>query len=142
MFNHDEYKTCIGGFAGPECFPLFLRFTTEHDMFHKVGDAKQTSVKPGELSYCRESSSLTRRFTWQQSLDSRLTNDSKEALFVAEVLDGMSDDFARQIQQRLTSGLQQLFDAEVESSILHKDNVSHTFHICHSHLVQYNGVKP
>ena len=79
-------------------------------------------MKPGELCYCRESSCLTRRFTWQQSLDSRLTEDSKEALFVAEILDGMSDDFARQIQQRLTSGnfmfSKSLFIFEVYNSFL------------------------
>lgn len=92
---------------------ISLRFSEEKDYFIPFGNTEKEAVDNGEVVYASGNSVRTRRWTWRQSEEGKITNQSKNIFFP---LDGFSDVNKETIllaQQELADILKQEFDCDV-----------------------------
>lgn len=99
-----------------------LRFSREGDTFQALDSETAEMIPPGEASYADGNTIITRHFVWKQSQHTLLTADSRNILFVSEILSQIPDAAAEKVTDDFVSGLHRYFGIEAEAVILNEDH--------------------
>lgn len=72
--------------ADPSISGMALRFTTTGDVFHSLDASEAEAVPEGEAAYCGGNIVLTRHINWKQSREGLISENTKDVVFMAEIL--------------------------------------------------------
>jgi DNA/RNA-binding domain of Phe-tRNA-synthetase-like protein len=97
--------------------PLELRLTRPGDTFEALDAPAPETVPAGEIAYTSGPSVVTRHLVWRQSRLGLVTDRTRTALFVSEVLPGQ-EAVAAALQDALVAGLRDLFGASTHAAVL------------------------
>ena len=102
--------------------PLELRTSAESDTFLALGtpDGEEATVVPrGELSYAQGSTILTRHLAWRQAVQGLVTAQTKNVVFVSEILcEDSSAALAKSVGEDFSNGLMDFFEVHSTVEIL------------------------
>jgi DNA/RNA-binding domain of Phe-tRNA-synthetase-like protein len=101
-----------------------VRFALEDDAFQPMGTEDHEKPDAGELVYVSGHTVKTRRWTWRQSEDGKITEETRNILYP---LDGFTDinlPKVMQAQQELQKRLEALFRCKTYSGFIDKDHRS------------------
>ena len=125
------YKKEIDGLIFPverqivfENAEMEVRFALEDDAFQPMGTEDHEKPDAGELVYVSGHTVKTRRWTWRQSEDGKITEETRNILYP---LDGFTDinlPKVMQAQQELQKRLEALFRCKTYSGFIDKDHLS------------------
>ena len=97
---------------------LWLRFSKQGDTFLALDSNEEINVPNGEVCYADGSTIITRHFVWKQSKHAILTHESKNVLFVSEVLEELPPETADDVAGAIRTGLKQFFGIDAETHVL------------------------
>jgi DNA/RNA-binding domain of Phe-tRNA-synthetase-like protein len=103
---------------------LCLRFSRQGDMFTALDSDEATAIPAGEVSYADGSEIITRHFVWKQSRHALITAESKNVIFVSEILGELSTDLVKEVCDAFQNGLAQYFALEARIAIMDEKNPS------------------
>lgn len=95
-----------------------LRFSKEGDTFQALDSDEVIDIPEGEISYADGSIIITRHFIWKQSKHMLLTPQSKDILFVSEILGELPENTAFDVGQGISRGLRECFEIDSKVKIL------------------------
>lgn len=98
-----------------------LRFSKDGDIFQALDSELPEAVSEGEVSYADGNTIITRHMVWKQSRHTLLTEDSRNILFVSEILGSLEDETAQKVADDLVGGLHACFGASTEAVILDRN---------------------
>lgn len=108
--------------------PLELRMSTESDTFLALGThagEEPELIPEGELSYAQGNTVLTRHLAWRQAVHGLVTPQTKDVVFVSEVLceekSDEKDALAKAVSKDFIDGLDRYFDVKSTVGILGLD---------------------
>lgn len=100
---------------------LRLTITEGGDPFQAIGeDASETY--PGELCYKDDAGAICRCFNWRDGIRTMITEDTKNAFMIMELVDPDRYDALEGAMGFLKENLEKYLNADVEVHILDKDN--------------------
>ena len=85
---------------------IALRFSMEQDYFIPFGSTEKESVDKNEIVYAAGNSVRTRRWTWRQSEEGKITTQSKNIFFPIDGFSDINKDTVLSAQKELGSMLQ------------------------------------
>ena len=85
---------------------IALRFSMEQDYFIPFGSTEKESVDENEIVYAAGNSVRTRRWTWRQSEEGKITTQSKNIFFPIDGFSDINKDTVLSAQKELGSMLQ------------------------------------
>lgn len=103
---------------------LELRFSREGDTFTALDSSEEIAVPAGEVSYASGSRIVTRHFVYKQAKQGILTENSRNVLFVSEILGELPAGAAEKVARALEEGLKECFGAETRAAVLDSDHRS------------------
>lgn len=95
-----------------------LRLSRPGDTFRALGEPEASPVDEGEIVYATGSTVLTRHLVWRQSEEAAIRPETRDAVFVSEILPALDPGIADEVRSELVSVLERDFGARVESRIL------------------------
>jgi len=106
---------------------LFLRLTTEGELFRELGTTESVSVNAGEIAYTDDKDILTRHFVWRQSEKSKIDSDSKNILLLSEILEEIGTEVADGVLKEFEASLGKFFGVEAQTFMVTPENSVITF---------------
>lgn len=97
---------------------LWLRFSKQGDTFLAFDCDEVMAVPDGEVSYADGATIITRHFVWKQAKHAILTSESKNVLFVSEILGELPVETANDVGNAILTGLKQFFGVDSRADIL------------------------
>ncbi len=97
---------------------MVLRFSAPGDSFLAMDSEERVGLSEGEICYADGQEIITRHFVWKQSRHAILSAQSKNVIFVSEVLEKLPAGVLEQVCQDLEEGLKQFFDVETKALIV------------------------
>jgi DNA/RNA-binding domain of Phe-tRNA-synthetase-like protein len=97
---------------------FILRFSQKSDTFTALDSDEAIPVPPGEVSYTDGNIVVTRHFVWRQAKHTILTPDSRNILFISEVLGELPEDYAIKVADAFKTGLFTYFGVNAQITIL------------------------
>lgn len=94
---------------------IALRFSMEQDYFIPFGSTEKESVDKNEIVYAAGNSVRTRRWTWRQSEEGKITTQSKNIFFPIDGFSDINKDTMLSAQKELGSMLQYELDCNVST---------------------------
>lgn len=91
---------------------LHLRLTRAGEPFRPLGEAAPEYVSAGEVAYTDDAVILTRHFVWRQSEEGKITPETRDVFFVAEVLGPLGRPVAEAVLADLRYSVEELFDGK------------------------------
>ncbi len=120
-----RYSVPVGAFdLGDIHGPLELRLTRDGDTFTALGDDEVINVPAGEVAYTDGSTIITRHFVWRQSRAGLITQETRDAFLVSEILGEVGEDIAQLVLSDLNAGAQSLFGATTQPFLVSAENPS------------------
>jgi len=117
-----------GGFDLHQVLPkedrfLELRTTREGDRFLALDSKESSSVLPGEIGYVYGNEVITRHVAWKQGRFGLIQPETTAVVLMSEIIGGVDDSVAKQVEKDFVQGLKQFFNANhVSSFILDQHN--------------------
>lgn len=105
---------------------LQLRLSREGDRFMALDSDEAEQIPPGEVSYADGPEIITRHFVWKQSRHALLTPDSRNLLFVSEILGELPPQTAAAVRDAFSQGLAECLGGQARVGILDRNNNSLT----------------
>jgi DNA/RNA-binding domain of Phe-tRNA-synthetase-like protein len=100
---------------------MSLRFTGSGDVFTALDESHAMALPPNEACYAVGSTVVTRHVNWRQSREGLITDRTRNAVFMAEVLDGV--DAVDELRAFFTTHCRALLGADAELiAVLSADN--------------------
>lgn len=90
---------------------LEVRLTRDGDTFRALDQSEPEPVSPGELAYTCGDDVLTRQLVWRQSERALIRPGTRDAVLVAEAVDGVPDEALDAVESDLRRGLEEWFGA-------------------------------
>lgn len=103
---------------------LELRYTKPFDKFMALDQNESSDVPENEIAYIVESEVVTRHINWRQAKKGLLKEDSKNILFMSEVLKEVPAETVKKIIADFEKRLKDIFDIECVTHILDESNPS------------------
>ena len=103
---------------------LELRFSKDGDTFTALDSDENAPVPAGEVSYADGDKIITRHFVYKQSKHALLKKDSKNIIFVSEILGELPAETADTVAKALTDGIRDCFGIDTTAVILNADKLS------------------
>lgn len=103
---------------------ITVRFSKDGDTFIPFGAREAETVEAGELVYAAGSNIKTRRWIWRQSELGKITEKSTNIFFPIDGFAGANKDAVLEARDELARELQNLFNCEVKTGFVDKDNQS------------------
>ena len=103
---------------------MWLRFSKVGDTFTALDSDESIPIPAGEVSYADGDKIITRHYVYKQSKHALLTDDSKNVIFVSEILGELPEETAAEVAQAITDGLKTCFGIDTVAVILDEDNLS------------------
>jgi len=100
---------------------LLLRFSKAGDTFKSLDSDEALETPEGEVSYADGSTIITRHFVWKQSKHALITENSKNVLFLAEVLSELPEGSAEKVRNHLLEEFEKYFTGDIKSVLLSAD---------------------
>lgn len=121
-----KFVTPFGGFdmADPTVKDLDFRFTTEGDMFHALDAEKPEPMASGEAAYASGHTVLTRHINWKQSKEGLIGEDSKDVVFMAELLGDMPSTLIAEMSEFFEAQSKHLLGVSPEIHVVSESNPS------------------
>jgi DNA/RNA-binding domain of Phe-tRNA-synthetase-like protein len=88
---------------------LEARLTHDGDQFTGLDTEDAVIVSPNEIAYADQQTLLTRHFMWRQARTGLITESTRSAVFVSEILDDVDSDLVLQVLGDLKFGLREYF---------------------------------
>jgi len=85
------------------------------------GDPVIEHPEPGEVVWCDEDGITCRRWNWRQGIRTRITADTRSAVFILDALDPLTDDELHAAADALTDGLLALSP----DAVVHRRLIAH-----------------
>lgn len=132
----DLYNACslkfvvpFGGFdmSEPSINDLEFRFTVEGDTFHSLDGDKAEPLAPGEAAYASSTIVLTRHINWKQSREGLISDDSKDIVFMAEILGDVSESLISEMSEYFSTHCEKLLNISPEIHIVTEANPAITY---------------
>jgi DNA/RNA-binding domain of Phe-tRNA-synthetase-like protein len=101
---------------------LTLRLSREGDTFKALDEETEVDIPTGEVSYADGAEVVTRHFVWKQSRRALITSDSRNVVFVAEVLGELPAETVDEVRRAFIEGLKHHFNVEARVDILDREN--------------------
>jgi DNA/RNA-binding domain of Phe-tRNA-synthetase-like protein len=101
---------------------LTLRFSEEGDTFESLDSDEVQNLPEGEVSYADGKIIITRHFVWKQSKHTLVTNESKNVLFLAEILSEVPWKTAESVINDFTVEFKKYFAGDMRIEILDANN--------------------
>lgn len=95
-----------------------LRLSRAGDSFTALDDAEPIDIPPGEVSYAQGTTILTRHFVWRQSRTGLVASQTRDILFVSEILGELGPRVAEQLATDLRDGLRRHFNSTADVRLL------------------------
>lgn len=103
---------------------LSLRLSRQGDAFTALDSSEAVAVPAGEVSYADGAEIITRHFVWKQSRHALLAPESKNVVFVSEILGDLPAEMAETVGRAFKDGLARFFALEARVAILDEQNTS------------------
>jgi DNA/RNA-binding domain of Phe-tRNA-synthetase-like protein len=101
---------------------LTLRLSREGDTFEAMDADELINLPAGEVSYADGTEVVTRHFVWKQSRQALITPESKNVIFVSEILSELPPEAAEEVRREFAEGLLRHFNVDARTDILDSRN--------------------
>ncbi len=101
-----------------------MRFSREDDIFTPMGETEPEALEPEEVVYAAGNQVRTRRWTWRQSNEGKIDENTKYVFFPIDGFVGFNDDKVREAMVELEKVLKDEFGCETFTGFVDKDNQS------------------
>ena len=91
---------------------MVLRFSKPGDSFLAMDAEERLELPEGEICYADGNEIITRHFVWKQSRHAILTLESKNAIFISEILGELGDQVFEQVGRAIKEGLKLCFGVD------------------------------
>jgi DNA/RNA-binding domain of Phe-tRNA-synthetase-like protein len=99
---------------------LHLRIAREGESFTALGGSSNEPTIASEIIYADDSDVLTRQFLWRQSEKAKITQNTKQFLFVCELLESMGNEVQAHAQKLITTKFKEFFNGEIQNFTIDK----------------------
>ena len=99
-----------------------MRYSNENDTFIPMGLEEEEKLDVGEVVYAVGNQVRTRRWTWRQSNEGKIDENTSYVFFPIDGFKGINDEKVNQAMEELKSQLKENFNCEIVSGIVDKDN--------------------
>ncbi len=115
----------FGGFdlADPTAHHMTLRFTEPGDTFHALDGKVAEAIPVEEAAYASGKTVLTRHINWKQSREGLISQDTKEVVFMAEILGSVPQEAFDQLVDLIKESCQIILQLEPVIHILDASNL-------------------
>ena len=103
---------------------LQLRLSRAGDTFMALDAEEAEQIAPGEVSYADGPEIITRHFVWKQSRHALLTPESRNVLFVSEILGELPPETTETIRAAFADGLAEYLGNSARVEVLDRQNNS------------------
>jgi len=100
---------------------LQLRTAQEGEHFTALGGSSNEPTIASEIIYADDSDVLTRQFLWRQSEKAKITDNTKQLLFVCELLESMGSEVQAHAEKIITTQFKEFFNTEVQNFTIDKE---------------------
>lgn len=107
-----------------ETHDIVIRFSKKGDTFLPFGCAENEILDEGEVIYAINQQVRTRRWTWRQSENGKITDQSQDIFFPIDGFEVFNKEQVLLAQKELSTSLQQFFDCEISLGFIDKDHQS------------------
>ena len=108
----------IGGIDGA----IEIREAKEDDIFIPFGASESEKVDVGEIVYASKNKIKTRRWTWRQGEEGKITEETCDVFFPIDGFVGKNDDKVIALRDELAKIVKEKLNAEVKVGFIDKDN--------------------
>ena len=102
-----------------------VRTATAEDTFLPFGAEEREPVDEGEVVYATGDKIRTRRWIWRQSEEGKITENTKDLLFIMDGFDENLDEIMA-AREQIADLLENVFGREVKKGLINKDNMEYT----------------
>ncbi len=106
---------------------LEARLTCDGDQFTGLDTEDAVVVSPNEIAYADQQTLLTRHFMWRQARTALITESTRSAVFVSEVLDEVDSDLVLQVLDDLKFGLREYFGVIPSTFVVNENSQAIAF---------------
>ena len=99
-----------------------MRYAASDDTFIPMGTEEVEKPDDGEVVYAVGNQVRTRRWTWRQSNEGKIDENTSYVFFPIDGFKGINDDKVREAMKELESILKEEFKCEIVSGYVDKDN--------------------
>src|SRR4029077_18553358 len=100
---------------------LHLRTAQEGESFTALGGSSNEPTIASEIIYADDSDVLTRQFLWRQSEKAKITENTKQFLFVCELLQSMGSEVQAHAEKLIATKFKEFFDVEIQNFTIDKE---------------------
>lgn len=101
---------------------LALRISKDGDTFRSFDEEEDAPVPPGEISYADGSVIVTRQFVWRQSRHAMIRGDSRNVLFLSEVLGELGEAAVHSVRDSFAEGVERCFGVTPRVVVIDEGN--------------------
>lgn len=101
---------------------LRLGITEGGDEFYLIGEEENTPTLPGELCYKDDAGAVCRCFNWRDGKRTMVTDKTKNAFLIIELLDNAREDELNIALNELSGNIQKYLKASTKIYVLDKEN--------------------
>lgn len=129
----DFYNACslrflvpFGGFDldEPSMALLEFRLTKEGDVFCALDATESETLAPGEAVYAVGSTVVTRHINWKQSKEGLITENTRNVVFMAEILADVPSETVEGIKAFLAANCKRVLNKDLDVAILDAEHPS------------------
>jgi DNA/RNA-binding domain of Phe-tRNA-synthetase-like protein len=101
-----------------------VRTATAEDTFLPFGAEERELVDEGEVVYATGNKIRTRRWIWRQSEEGKITEDTKDLLFIMDGFDENLDEIMA-AREQIADLLENVFGCKVKKGLINKDSMEY-----------------
>jgi len=100
---------------------LNLRTAQEGESFTALGGSSNEPTMTSEIIYADDFDVLTRQFLWRQSEKAKITEKTKQFLFVCELLESMGSEVQTHAEKLIKQKFKDFFNVEIQDFTVDKE---------------------
>jgi DNA/RNA-binding domain of Phe-tRNA-synthetase-like protein len=100
---------------------LQLRTAKQGESFSALGGSSNEPTIESEIIYADDCDVLTRQFLWRQSEKAKITENTKQFLFVCELLESMGSEVVIHAEKLIKTKFKEFFNVEVKNFTIDKE---------------------